>query len=142
MSQGGWFCGLSRFLYENYLRCANNCSDTRLNSQSPYPSPITIAYREQLSRMEITLSPLKLLWRATPWFKIFVQRKRHQLFKHLRPFITGSIGTVSQGPRTIVRSAVEEFTREFVNKGTHANTPDDAFIEHVFYQLMIFFFWR
>jgi cytochrome P450 len=47
---------------------------------------------------------------------------------------------VSQGPRTIVRSAVEEFTRELATKGIGANAPDDAFIEQVFYQLMIFFF--
>lgn len=69
-----------------------------------------------------------------------MQRKRHQLFQQLRQFITGNIGVVSHGPRTIVRSAVDEFSREFLTKGTGANTPDDAFIEHVFYQLMIFFF--
>lgn len=91
--------------------------------------------------MEITLSPRKLLWRATPWFKIAVQRKRHQLFQYLRPFILEGIERSSEGPRTIVRSAVEEFTREVAaKKDAEAKTPDDAFIEQVFYQLMIFFF--
>lgn len=90
--------------------------------------------------MEITLSPRKLLWRFTPWLKRLVQRKRHQLFKQLRPFIIGNIGVVRHGPRTIARSAVEEFSRELLTKEIGANPPDDAFIENVFYQLMIFFF--
>ncbi|KAJ5879882.1 Cytochrome P450 [Penicillium solitum] len=114
--------------------------DTRLNSQSLYPSPFTIAYREQLSRMEITLSPRKLLWRITPLFKLIVRRKRNQLFKHLRPFITKGINAATDSPRTIIRSAVEEYTSERGVKGTTTNNPDEAFIEQVFYQLMIFFF--
>lgn len=140
MSQEGWFCKSSLSSHEYPLLFADNCSDTRLNSQSLYPSPFTIAYREQLSRMEITLSPRKLLWRITPLFKLIVRRKRNQLFKHLRPFITKGINTDNDSPRTIIRSAVEEYTGERGVKGTAANNPDEAFIEQVFYQLMIFFF--
>jgi hypothetical protein len=90
--------------------------------------------------MEITLSPRKLLWRITPLFKLIVRRKRNLLFKHLRPFITKGINDSSNSPRTIIRSAVEEYTGELGADETGAKTPDDAFIEQVFYQLMIFFF--
>ncbi|RAL03066.1 cytochrome P450 [Aspergillus ibericus CBS 121593] len=114
--------------------------NTRLNSQSPYPSPFTVAFREQLTRMEITLSPRKLLWRATPWFKLLVRRKRQQIFQYIRPYITDSIGVASPGPRTIIRSAVEEYSQELATKATGANVPDDEFVEYVFSQLMIFFF--
>ena len=115
---------LASFLGNFFYFCTDDHSDTRLNSKSPYPSPFTIAYREQLSRMEITLSPRKLLWMFTPWFKRLVQRKRHQLFKQLRPFIIGNIGVVRHGPRTIVRSAVEKFSRELLTKES-ALIPQD-----------------
>jgi cytochrome P450 len=91
--------------------------------------------------MEITLSPRKLLWRATPFFEWDVRRRRNQLFQFLRPFIMENIGAANQSRLTVVQAAVQEFSQETAAKGTNAhNTPDESFIEHVFYQLMIFFF--
>ncbi|RJE22360.1 Cytochrome P450 [Aspergillus sclerotialis] len=110
---------------------------TRLNTQSLYPSPFTIAYREQLQRMEITLSPRKLLWRATPFFKLLVRRKRGQLMRLLKPFILEGFGADIQGPRTIVRAAAAELNQDPGAKGAPVN---DSLVEAVYCQLMIFFF--
>jgi cytochrome P450 len=92
--------------------------------------------------MEVTLSPRKLLWRATPWFKLLVRRKRYELFQYLQPFIAASMQTIGEGPRTVSRSAVHEIARELTDKemNTVAQTPNDPSMEHLFYQLMIFFF--
>ncbi|KAK2872113.1 hypothetical protein FQN49_002556 [Arthroderma sp. PD_2] len=113
---------------------------TRLNSQSSNPSPFTVAYREQLDRMEITLNIFKLIWRATPMFKLAVRRKRRQLFEFLRPFVMDSFGTPKPGPRTVVQAGVEAVNCEVAGKGNSAPSPDEPLIELVFCQVMMFFF--
>ncbi|KAF3480688.1 uncharacterized protein GIQ15_06035 [Arthroderma uncinatum] len=113
---------------------------TRLNSRSPNPSLFTVAYREQLERMEITLNVFKLIWRATPMFKLAVRRKRQQLFEFLRPFVMDSFGTPKPGPRTILQAGVKEVNHGAIEKGTSTPIPGESLIELVFCQLMVFFF--
>ncbi|KAB8205214.1 cytochrome P450 [Aspergillus parasiticus] len=114
---------------------------TRLNTQSLYPSRFTVAYREQLQRMEITFSPRKLLWRATPLFKLLVRRKRDELFQILRPSIIENLAASSQGPQTIVRAAAEDLNRVFSGGGEDDDGPlDESLVKHVFYHLMATFF--
>lgn len=74
-------------------------------------------------------------------FRLAVNRKRRQLFDYLRPFIVSSIGLTTSGPKTVVRAAVEESRREAPSKESGPDRAiDDAFIELVCCQLMIFFF--
>ncbi|OGM48835.1 hypothetical protein ABOM_003010 [Aspergillus bombycis] len=115
--------------------------DTRLNTQSLYPSQFTIAYREQLERMEITFSPRKLLWRATPFFKLLVQRKRDELFQILRPSIMENLGTPSKGAQTIVQAAAEDLKKVASAKGEDKDgSLDESLVKHVFFHLMATFF--
>uniref|UniRef100_A0A1Y1L2C6 Cytochrome P450 n=3 Tax=Photinus pyralis TaxID=7054 RepID=A0A1Y1L2C6_PHOPY len=91
--------------------------------------------------MEITLSPLKLLWRATPMFKMQVARRRRELFNHLRPFICEAISGNSHGsPQTIVQAAVDACKQESQGSGKPQMRRDEDFVEQIFCQLMIFFF--
>ncbi|KAK9438357.1 Cytochrome P450 [Metarhizium brunneum] len=115
--------------------------NSSLKSQTSCPSLFTLAYREQLQRMEITLSPLKLLWRATPMFKMQIARRRRELFNHLRPFICEAISGNSHGsPQTIVQAAVDACKQESQGSGKPQMRRDEDFVEQIFCQLMIFFF--
>ncbi|KAE8166097.1 cytochrome P450 [Aspergillus tamarii] len=110
----------------------------RLNTQSLYPSRFSVAYREQLQRMEITFSPRKLLWRATPLLKLLVSRKRDELFQILRPSIPENLVAPTKGSQTIVQAAAEDLNR-IRGEDSHG-PPDESLVKHAFYHLMAIFF--
>jgi hypothetical protein len=113
---------------------------TRLNSLSPNPDRFSLRFREQLTRMEITINPFKVLFRATPFFTLFVNYKRWEMFELLRPLILQNMGTISiSKPRTIIQAAVKEYNQEVASK-EEPRAHDKSFIRAVFHQLMIFFF--
>ncbi|KAH9895502.1 cytochrome P450 [Xylariomycetidae sp. FL2044] len=119
----------------------------RLGSQTTNPAPFSIAYRKQLEHMEITLSPVKLAWRALPLFKNLVRRKRDELFRILEPYIASNTdlsGSPGFGAHTIVQRSTEVRSREApqIEKGS-LSTPaplSRSFIQELFPHLMIFFF--
>lgn len=76
-------------------------------------------------------------------FKLAVRRKRRQLFDMLRPFIMTSLATAdaNPGPRTVIQAAVGEKSRDITAGSKNGRSgASESFVEHVFYQLMIFFF--
>jgi hypothetical protein len=90
--------------------------------------------------MEITINPFKVLFKATPFFTLFVNYKRREMFELLRPLILQNIETFSAlKPHTIIQAAVKEYSQEVASKGW-SRAYDEAFVKTVFHQLMIFFF--
>ncbi|PQE22545.1 Cytochrome P450 protein [Rutstroemia sp. NJR-2017a BVV2] len=112
----------------------------RLNTQSASPELFSSLFRAQLTRMEITLNPLKVLWRWTPMSKGYLTKKRDEMLEWLRPFILESFKRASSSEaETIVEAAAKE-TRQNVWIDKVQASCDESFINAVFYQLMICFF--
>lgn len=111
-----------------------------MNSLSANPNKFSTLFREQLSRMEITINPFKVLYTSSPPFQAFVNYKRSEMLNILRPFVLESIeSSLGSRPHTIVQASVKEYKQEnSLKKGSGA--PDESFIQAVLYQLMIFFF--
>jgi cytochrome P450 len=114
--------------------------ETRLNSLSTNPNKFSLRFREQLARMEIIINPFKVLFKATPFFTLFVDYKRREMYGLLRPLILQNIQTVSTSkPHTIIQAAVNEYSQEEASRGW-SRIHDESFVKAVFHQLMIFFF--
>lgn len=112
----------------------------RLNTQSANPELFSSLFRAQLTRMEITLNPAKVLWRLTPMSKRYLTKKRDEMLEWLRPFILESFQRASSSEsETIVEAAAKEH-REKVWIDKVQASCDESFIDAVFCQLMICFF--
>jgi hypothetical protein len=60
--------------------------------------------------MEITINPFI---KATPFFTLFVNYKRWEMFELLRPLSLQNIEIVSiSKPQTIIQAAVKDFSQE------------------------------
>ncbi|KAI0145372.1 cytochrome P450 [Xylariaceae sp. FL1272] len=114
----------------------------RLGSQTTAPASFSIAYREQLERMEITLNPMKVAWRSLPFFQRLIRQKRKELFTMLRPAITANTELSTTSPPTIIHAASKIYGKEMLKgeNGTSLALSSPSFVQALFPHLMIFFF--